>query len=444
MIEATELREAPARPAYVDRLVVLDDDPTGVQTLAGIRVLLGWDEPGRIARALEGRRSVHLVTNARALEPDQARATVAAAARVAIGEVTGARLALRGDSTLRAHLLEEYLGLCEALGRGRPPLLLVPALPSAGRVTRQGVHLIERDGRTQPLHETEYAGDGIFAYSSARLVEWAEERSGGLFPASAGRELHLDELRARGADAVAAALSELSRAGRPAVLAPDAETEEDLAAIAAGYAQALREGVDVVVRCAPAFAGILAGTTAPDLVPIPRTSGRLLVVCGSWVPMSTRQLRALDEAHHGLLVEVDVRALAGSGAADETKRAAEKASATIARSGAAILATARDRPEETTGLTAGRRIAEGLARAAGRVAPAPDVVIAKGGITSAVTLEVGFRSVEADVQGPVVPGVSHWSAIRNGAPARLEYLVVPGNVGDERLLVDLVDRVRAG
>jgi hypothetical protein len=186
MIEATQLRQAPARPAYVDRLVVLDDDPTGVQTLAGIRVLLVWDDPGRIARALAGRNSVHLITNTRALEPDEARTTVAAAARASLGAVSGARLLLRGDSTLRAHLLEEYLGLCDALGRGRPPLLLVPALPSAGRVTREGVHLIERGGRAEPLHETEYAGDGVFAYSTARLLEWAEERSDGLFRASAG------------------------------------------------------------------------------------------------------------------------------------------------------------------------------------------------------------------------------------------------------------------
>src|SRR4029453_16161303 len=178
MIEASELRQAPARPAYVDRLVVLDDDPTGVQTLAGIRVLLAWDQAGRIARALEGRRSVHLVTNARALEPEEARATVAAAARAALEQVAGTQLALRGDSTLRAHLLEEYLGLCDALDRGRPPLLLVPALPSAGRVTREGVHLIERDGRVEPLHETEYAGDGVFAYSSAGFLEWGERASG--------------------------------------------------------------------------------------------------------------------------------------------------------------------------------------------------------------------------------------------------------------------------
>jgi uncharacterized protein YgbK (DUF1537 family) len=67
------------------------------------------------------------------------------------------------------------------------------------------------------------------------------------------------------------------------------------------------------------------------------------------------------------------------------------------------------------------------------VEPAPDVVIAKGGITSAVTLLVGFGKSEADVLGPVLPGVSRWRA-------SFDYLVVPGNVGDERLLVDLVDR----
>ena len=68
-------------------------------------------------------------------------------------------------------------------------------------------------------------------------------------------------------------------------------------------------------------------------------------------------------------------------------------------------------------------------------------MIAKGGITSAVTLLSGFGSSEADVQGPVLPGVSHWRARREREP--LDYLVVPGNVGDERLLVDLVDGLLA-
>ncbi len=431
-------RSSPPRP-FVDRLVVLDDDPTGAQTLSGIRVLLAWRHPDRIGRALAGRRSVHVVTNTRALPPEQARATVAGAARAALRGVAGARLLLRGDSTLRGHLLEEYLGLCDATGRGRPPLLLVPALPSAGRVTRDGVHLIERDGRAEPLHQTEYAHDGVFAYSSARLLEWAEERSGGLFRAADGLELHLGELRSRGAAAVEEALETLGHAGRPAVLAPDAETDADLAAIAAGYAAALEQGWEAVVRCAPAFAGVVAGTTAPGLLAAPRASGPLLVLCGSHVPTSTRQLAALEAAYPGSLVEVDAGALAGEGSEAEEERAARAASTRLAAHGLAIVATPRERPEGTTELDAGRRIAEGLARVAGRVEPAPAVVVAKGGITSAVALRVGFGADEADVLGPVLPGVSLWRArARNGA---LDYLVVPGNVGDDRLLADLVERV---
>src|SRR5205823_5178257 len=130
-------------------------------------------------------------------------------------------------------------------------------------------------------------------------------------------------------------------------------------------------------------------------------------------------------------------ALASADAAGEVARAAAAASELVRRSGLAILATPRERPPGTADLASGQRIAEGLARAAGAVEPHPDVVIAKGGITSAVTLRTGFGVDEAEVIGPVVPGVSRWRA------GDLEYLVVPGNVGDDELLAELVDAVQS-
>src|SRR5215208_3242783 len=266
------------------RYVVLDDDPTGVQTLAGIRVLLAWDEDD-VRAALDGRPSVHLVTNARALAPERARAVTASAARTALAGAPGAQVVLRGDSTLRGHLREEVEAVASVVTRGRvPPLLLVPALPAAGRVTVAGVHLLERDGRSVPLHETEYAADGVFSYRSARLLEWAEERSAGLFRAGDGRELHLDALRAGGPAAVVDALAELAAAGRPAVLAPDAVTAGDLELVAEGYRRAVAAGTEALVRCAPAFVGVLAGTTARHLVAAPDARDGTLVVCGSYVP----------------------------------------------------------------------------------------------------------------------------------------------------------------
>ena len=50
----------------------LDDDPTGVQTLASASACLAWD-CARVRAALEGRPSVHLITNTRALPAARVR-----------------------------------------------------------------------------------------------------------------------------------------------------------------------------------------------------------------------------------------------------------------------------------------------------------------------------------------------------------------------------------
>jgi uncharacterized protein YgbK (DUF1537 family) len=383
---------------------------------------------------------VHLVTNSRALSPSAARELVGAAARDALAGAPGARIVLRGDSTLRGHLREEYEAVRDATRPGEhPPLLLAPALPSAGRVTVGGVHLIERGGRRVPLHETEYARDGPFSYRDATLLRWAEERSGGLFAAADGRELPLAELRGNGHGAVTDVLAELARLGRPAVLAPDAETLADLEVVAAGYSGALALGVSALARCAPAFAGALSGTTAPGLVEAPSTDGPVLVVCGSYVPTSRRQLARLVGGGRHALVEVDAAALGSSRPGPEIARAARELGAVLRPGRAAVLATPAERPPELSGLDVGERVARNLAAVVAELADPPDVVVGKGGITSAVTLQHGLGAGEAEVVGPVLPGVSHWHAIGRRGP--VEYLVVPGNVGDDDLLLALVERV---
>jgi uncharacterized protein YgbK (DUF1537 family) len=428
--------------AGVSSFVVLDDDPTGVQTLAGIRALLGWDAE-RVGAALVGTRAVHLITNSRALPPDRVQPLVSGAACVAREAAPDARVVLRGDSTLRGHLLEEYLGVRSVVAPGGwPVLLLVPALPAAGRITVDGVHLFVRDGVPTPLHETEYAADGVFAYASARLLDWAEERSDGLFSAHDGAELSLDTLRAGGHAALANALCEIGARGRPAVCAPDAETEDDLAVIAAGLAAAEAEGCEVIVRCAPAFAGVLAGTTAREPAALPGGE-RVLVVCGSYVPQTTRQLARLREAYPGALLEADVHELVDGDHEAETRRLARLASELLDRTGLAVVATPRERPGTAASLAAGERVAAGLAAVVSGVVARPDVIVAKGGITSAVTLRDGVGAAEAEVVGPVEPGVSRWSARWSGGEL-LDYLVVPGNVGEDELLARLVAGIVRG
>jgi len=161
-------------------LIVLDDDPTGAQAQAGVPVALEWGSELLAEVAARRPPAVHLLTNTRALAADEARAVTADAAGAAAAAFPDSRIVLRGDSTLRAHLLPEYLGLRDAVFPGRTPvLMLVPALPAAGRVTEAGVHYLEQNGERTSLERTEYARDPDFAYASARLLDWAQERSGG-------------------------------------------------------------------------------------------------------------------------------------------------------------------------------------------------------------------------------------------------------------------------
>ena len=420
-------------------LVFLDDDPTGVQALCDVPILLDWTSSALEALTASRPDSFHVLTNSRALEPAQASRCVEEAARAVLARAPEATIGLRGDSTLRGHVWEEYAALRAARETPQPPvLLLVPALPAAGRVTLDGVHRLREGGRDVPLHDTEYSQDGGFRYRSARLLEWAQERSDGRMRAQDGEEVPLARLRAEGRSAVAAALAAAYRRGVPAACAPDAERLSDLRTIADGFRDAVEDGVEVIIRCAPTFAGVLSGHLATDTVAPPPTGPGVVLICGSYVENTTRQLRHLSEHRALETIELDPVALsAGAESADRAIHAAVLAArAALAEHRVAVLATARTRPPSTRNLAAGMAIAQGLAEVARGLAPAAGVILAKGGITSAVVLRTGLGVEVAHVVGPVAPGVAWW---RPAHDPELACLVAPGNVGNADLLTQLLD-----
>jgi uncharacterized protein YgbK (DUF1537 family) len=431
---------APAPPLFV-----VDDDPTGAQGQADVPLLLSW-RGGLIEAALsEGPAALHLLTNSRALDPDEAYAIVRDASTAALAADPHARVVLRGDSTLRAHLLPEYNAVRDALYPGTtPPLLLVPALPAAGRVTTGGRHWLIRDGRRTPLERTEFATDGEFAYDTARLIDWAEARSHGFFAAADGVEIGIDEVRADdGANRIAAALLAAARGGRPAVVVPDAETCDDLAVIAEGLRTAWLDAPTIVVRCAPTFASVLSGAGAKTRSELPAIERGLLVVVGSHVPMSSAQLATLNTAHPEALVELGAETLAagGPGAEAALSEAVAAARSRLRDGRLAVVATSRAVSPVAVGPEPGMRIARALARLVGELRDSSDVLLSKGGITSAVNVREGLGADRAQIVGPVAPGVSLWHAFeRDGGPPH-PVIVFPGNVGDTTTLAELVERL---
>ena len=419
--------------------VVLDDDPTGTQSVSDVPVILDWSDPAVLEPAA-GAGALYMLTNSRALDPAEAHSYVRDAALAVHRTGAKPQFILRGDSTLRGHLLEEYLAVHDVLKGAHPPYVLVPALPSAGRVTVGGVHYLARDGHRQPLADTEYARDPVFTYHNSALTAWAEERSGGFFAAGAGAGLSLERLRVGGPQAVADRIEELARSGPPAVFAPDAETDQDIALIGEGIRLLLGSPAQPIVRSAPALAAYLSGHAAHGLSALPAADDGVVVLCGSHVPATTRQLEHLEHRHPGTLITADLEALDSADPASEIRSLADAADASLAAHGLAVVATPRALSTEHSGLDSSRRIADRLARVLHEMARLPRTVVAKGGITSAVVARTGLKAAVAHAEGPVLTGLARWTV--EGGLGRRTLIVFPGNVGEPETLADLIDQLR--
>lgn len=403
--------------------VIVDDDPTGTQAVSDVDVILRPDRAAFEEFAASGHRSVFVLSNSRALPERAAARLTGDIARTALAVQPSARVVLRGDSTLRGHVFAE----ADAVAPG-VRMLFVPAFLDGGRFTEGGVHRLRTPEGTVAVADTEFARDPVFGYRSRDLAGWVEEVSRGRRHASG---VPLARLRAYGPDAVAGALAE---AGPETVVVPDCAAPADVLAIAAGLLRAERRGARVLVRCAASFAAALAGLSTRPLTGLGLPAGtRVLVACGSFTEASTRQLRALDG-----LWERRVEIPADGSTGEEALAAAVRER--LAGTGRALLATERT-PGHGRYPAAPETLMDRLVGAVRRLAPEVDLVVAKGGITSARLATDALSAASARVRGQILPGVPVWS-LRTplGDPS---YVVVPGNVGADDTLRTILDRVGA-
>jgi hypothetical protein len=91
-----------SRPAH--KLVVLDDDPTGTQTVHDVPVLTTWDVETLRAEFVQPGPCFYILTNSRSIAPDAAfelNRTIARNLKAAASTRSGFTVVSRSDSTLR-------------------------------------------------------------------------------------------------------------------------------------------------------------------------------------------------------------------------------------------------------------------------------------------------------------------------------------------------------
>jgi uncharacterized protein YgbK (DUF1537 family) len=436
------------------KLVVLDDDPTGTQTVFDVPVLTDWAVDSLEEELKTKGSCFFILTNSRSLPVEKTRelhreigSNLAAASKTAGVSIV---VASRSDSTLRGHFPEEMDVLSDTLGHPHSAWILFPFFFEGGRLTIHDVHYVAEGAQLIPAAQTEFARDHAFGYTRSDLPGWIEEKTRGRISAREVLSISLEDIRKGGPARVSEKLMEM---GGPGVCVVNAITYRDVEVFTAGLLEAEKQGRHFLYRTAASFVRVRAGIDPRPLldareVGISQSAGGLIVV-GSYVGKTTTQLKVLFEDFSELTrVELAVPLLLREETrAAEISRAVGEIDSALADGRLVVLFTSRELVKGADGnasLQVGRKVSDALVQVVHDIRARPGFLIAKGGITSSDVATLGLETHRAEVLGQILPGVPVWKLGDESRYPGLVYVVFPGNVGTERSLAEIVKKFEDG
>ena len=475
-----QIREAVERSDV--KIVVLDDDPTGTQTVRDVTVLTRWDVPSLCEVFQEPEPIVYILTNSRSFSLPEAQSInheIAGRLKQA-SRITGRPFSIisRSDSTLRGHFPGEVEALRDELGESIDGILVIPFFEEGGRYTIDDTHYVAEKESLVPAGETEYARDATFGYRSSDLRQWVAEKSGGEIKTEEVASISLETIRKGGPGAVRLSLCRLEN---NQVCVVNAASYRDLEVLVAGLLQAEAAGVRMICRTAASFVRVRGGlepyplltaaelcrgtsqagrpradsrssersveqTALGSLREVPLSAQGGLIVAGSYIRKSSEQIAAVQALPGVAGLEVSVEKLLDDNARlAEITRVKDRVDQNIAARQDALVFTSRrlvTGGDAAASLAIGRSVSDALVEIVRRLAERPAWIIAKGGITSSDVATKALKIGRARVIGQILPGVPVWRAGPGSRWPDLVSVVFPGNVGGPGAIVEAIEKLR--
>ena len=432
------------------KIIVIDDDPTGSQTVHSCLLLMQWDVDTLLKGLQDDAPIFFILSNTRAMNPQQAEEVTQEICHnlkqaIAIAQIQDFLVVSRSDSTLRGHYPLETDIIARELG-GFDAHFLTPAFFEGGRVTIDGIHYLLIEGVRTPVTETEFANDSVFGYSYSHLPDYVAEKTKGRITAESVVKFSLNDIRA---DELQSRLLTLKNNQCVAV---DGECQEDFDLFAKAILQTTAQGKRFLFRSA---ASLLTSLAKLGQQPIPAqemaryrpTDKPGAVIVGSHVQKTTQQLSQLLKQSGVVGIELDVAQLRDR--PEDKSKMLESILADVAtaftQNKTPVVYTSREElnfPDVQHRLEFGIQVSALLMDVVRGLPPSISFLISKGGITSNDVLSDGLNLTQARLLGQILPGCS---VIRTEANhpqfPNLPVVLFPGNVGDHDGLVAAYQRL---
>ncbi|NJO45194.1 MAG: four-carbon acid sugar kinase family protein [Oscillatoriales cyanobacterium RM2_1_1] len=433
------------------KIIVLDDDPTGSQTVHSCLLLTQWDIDTLRSGLTDSSPIFFILTNTRALTPEEAASVtweVTHNLKQAIAQ-TGTEdflVVSRSDSTLRGHYPIETDVIAQELGPFDAHFL-IPAFFEGGRFTRDSVHYLNINGVPTPVHQTEFAQDSVFGYHFSYLPDYVAEKTAGKIAANQVERFLLEDIRA-------GTQERLRHLTHNQCVVVDGETQADLDQFATDVLAVAGEGKRFLFRSAASILTALAALGPQPFPPEEMGSYALggkpgAVIVGSHVKKTTQQLERLLQEPGIEGIEVDVSHLLEESQVQRQamlQQILEQIHQAHATGHTPVIYTSRQElsfANTQIRLEFGVAVSEFLMDLVRGLPKDIGFLISKGGITSNDVLSKGLALGTARLLGQVLAGCS---IVRTPGDhpqfPNLPVVLFPGNVGDEDGLAIVYQRLK--
>jgi uncharacterized protein YgbK (DUF1537 family) len=432
------------------KIIVLDDDPTGIQTVHGCLVLTSWPEDILQKAFRDDVPFFYILTNSRSLNKEEAEKINAEVVKqiLMVNSEFGYKIIFisRSDSTLRGHFPLETDTIKNVLSTYnlKPgfPVIFTPAFFEAGRFTIDNVHYYKEGESLIPVNESEFANDNVFGYKHANLIDYIIEKTNNEIKPENILAFGLNELKNSSVDDIIQK-AELNKSA--AYIISNAWQYADLYKLAlAVLTLAIKGKNPLILRTSSSFPKALSGIEdKPHLTGtvLNVKSQKGLFIIGSHVQKTTRQLNKILENHEVQGIEIPVDLVLNS--PDSLLGEIQSSIKNIWKSGKLpVLFTSRKEvrlENKSERLNLGKKVSEFLVNIVCYLPEAPSYLVSKGGITSHDILTKGLKLKSARVAGQVLPGVPVILTGSNHKFSEMPFVIFPGNVGNDNSLAEIVE-----
>lgn len=432
--------------------IVIDDDPTGNQTVYDIPLLTSWSIDVFVQEFLEKTPVFFILTNSRSLSVEETEKiykeiaqNILIAANVTKHSFT---IVSRSDSTLRGHFPLEPKTLKTNLKFDDAITVFIPVMFEGQRVTVNNMHYILDDDVLTPVNETPFAKDHSFKYLNADLKLYIEEKTKGSVQALNVFSFSLNQIRYLDIAVLAENILEIPS---NSYCVFDSLNYADLDKVTQALLRAETLGKQIIYRTSSSFIPSYIGLkfknllTRKEILVEDNNNGGLTIV-GSYVKKSSDQLsHALVLFNTDTSIEIDISKILSEIKNDYLNSIITQIDKHIVEGLDVIIYTGRKLvtgkdTKETLDIAS--KVSNALVQLVKGITKRPRYIIAKGGITSHDIALKGLGMIRSKVLGQVQSGVPLWKMDNHTRFPRLPFIVFPGNVGDSKSLNTIITKLK--